>query len=27
MVVNELRKRLEQAGQKVNLVHRDLRNE
>ena len=27
MVVNELRKRLEQAGQKVNLFHRDLRNE
>ena len=27
MVVNELKKRLEQAGQKVNLFHRDLRNE
>ena len=27
MLVNELKKRLEQAGRKVNLFHRDLRNE
>jgi UPF0042 nucleotide-binding protein len=27
MVANELKKRLEQAGRKVNLVHRDLHSE
>jgi UPF0042 nucleotide-binding protein len=27
MLVNELKKRLEQTGRKVNLVHRDLHNE